>query len=111
MPSESPGTQSEAETEFEGYMDENGAWHGVYVEDGLEKSGYTDEQGTWHEDSERFLAEHRAYIANERDFAELPEILKEGLTPHFAQVYDDVYRVAFGTDEELEQLAAAREGA
>ena len=45
---------------------------------------------------------------NERDYAELPDILKEGVTPHFAHTYDDVYRVAFGTDDELAALAAAK---
>ena len=44
---------------------------------------------------------------NERDFAELPDILKEGIVPHFAQKYNDVYAVAFGTDEELAALEAA----
>ena len=43
--------------------------------------------------------------ANERDYAELPEILTEDLTAHFAQTYDDVYRVAFGSDEELERIS------
>ena len=32
---------------------------------------------------------------NEKDFAELPEYLKEGLEVHFAQEYRDVYQVAF----------------
>ena len=32
-------------------------------------------------------------------FAELPEQLKEGITAHFASSYDDVYRVAFGSDD------------
>ena len=45
-------------------------------------------------------------VANERDYAELPENLREGLTAHFATKYDDVYAVAFGTDEELAALAA-----
>ena len=37
------------------------------------------------------------------------------MTAHFAQTYDDVYRVAFGSDEEIEritqELAAKREAA
>ena len=49
--------------------------------------------------------------ANERDYAELPENLTEDLTPHFAQTYDDVYRVAFGTDEELAAMAASKAAA
>ena len=66
---------------------------------------------------EKTIAARRAGVrhvvfpkANERDYAELPEILKEDLTPHFAQTYDDVYRVAFGTDDEL-AAAAAEAGA
>ena len=33
--------------------------------------------------------------ANKRDFDELPEYLKEGLTVHFARTFDDVFHVAF----------------
>jgi ATP-dependent Lon protease len=33
---------------------------------------------------------------NRKDFEELPDYLKEGLTVHFARDYPDVYRVAFG---------------
>jgi ATP-dependent Lon protease len=33
--------------------------------------------------------------ANRKDFAELPDYLKEGLEVHFAREYKDVYRVAF----------------
>ena len=33
---------------------------------------------------------------NRKDFEELPEYLKEGLTVHFAGAYPDVYRMAFG---------------
>ncbi len=33
---------------------------------------------------------------NRKDFDELPEYLKEGLTVHFAATYPEVYRVAFG---------------
>ena len=32
---------------------------------------------------------------NRRDFDELPDYIREGLTVHFAQKYDDVYNVAF----------------
>merc|ERR1719231_1336311 len=71
---------------------------------------------------EKTIAARRAGVrhvvfpkANERDYTELPEILKEDLTPHFAQTYDDVYRVAFGSDEELDRLEkearAAKTGA
>ncbi|CAK4657404.1 hypothetical protein AeMF1_019406 [Aphanomyces euteiches] len=34
---------------------------------------------------------------NRKDFEELPDHLKEGLDVHFANVYDDVYHVAFET--------------
>ena len=34
--------------------------------------------------------------ANQKDFDELPEYLKKGLTVHFAARYEDVYRCAFG---------------
>lgn len=37
---------------------------------------------------------------NRRDFLELPEKLREGLTVHYASTYDDVYDVAFGYAEE-----------
>ena len=33
---------------------------------------------------------------NRKDFAELPDYLKEGLEVHFAKEYQDVYKVAFG---------------
>ncbi len=33
---------------------------------------------------------------NRKDFAELPDYLKEGLEVHFAREYRDVYRAAFG---------------
>jgi len=36
--------------------------------------------------------------ANEADFAELPDTLKEGIVAHFASKYDDVYRVAFAEE-------------
>ena len=61
---------------------------------------------------EKTIAARRAGVrhvvfpkANERDYAELPEILKDELTAHFAETYDDVYKVAFGNDELLDQLA------
>ena len=34
--------------------------------------------------------------ANRRDYDELPDFLKEGMTVHFAKRYKDVARVAFG---------------
>merc|ERR1719231_2017904 len=61
---------------------------------------------------EKTIAARRAGVrhivfpkANERDFAELPEILKEGLTAHFATSYDEVYAVAFGSDEDVARIA------
>ena len=36
--------------------------------------------------------------ANERDYLELADNLREGLTAHFASSYDDVYRVAFSAE-------------
>ena len=55
---------------------------------------------------EKTIAARRAGIehivfpkANERDFAELPEILRQDVTAHFAQHYDDVYRIAFPSEE------------
>jgi ATP-dependent Lon protease len=36
---------------------------------------------------------------NRKDFEELPDYLKEGLTVHFASTYPDVYRVAFGAEK------------
>jgi ATP-dependent Lon protease len=38
---------------------------------------------------------------NRKDFEELPEYLREGLTVHFASMYPDVYRVAFGEPPSL----------
>ncbi len=35
---------------------------------------------------------------NRKDFADLPEVVKSGVTVHFADTYDDVYNIAF-TDE------------
>ncbi|ACH38040.1 DNA-binding ATP-dependent protease La [Citrifermentans bemidjiense Bem] len=35
--------------------------------------------------------------ANKKDFAELPDYLKEGLEVHFAREYKDVYKVAFAS--------------
>ena len=61
---------------------------------------------------EKTIAARRAGVthivfpkANERDYAELPDNLKDGVVPHFAQTYDDVYRVAFATDDELPNSA------
>ena len=33
---------------------------------------------------------------NRKDYEELPDYLKEGLSVHFAATYPEVYRVAFG---------------
>ena len=33
--------------------------------------------------------------ANRKDWDELEDYLKKGLSPHFADTYDDVFRVAF----------------
>jgi ATP-dependent Lon protease len=33
--------------------------------------------------------------ANRKDFDELPEYLRKGLTVHCAEMYEDVYRAAF----------------
>jgi ATP-dependent Lon protease len=52
---------------------------------------------------EKVIAARRARIpelilpeANRRDFEELPDYLQQGLTVHFAEKYDDVFRVVFG---------------
>jgi ATP-dependent Lon protease len=34
-------------------------------------------------------------LGNQRDFEELEDYLREGLDVHFADYYDDVYKVAF----------------
>ena len=34
---------------------------------------------------------------NRKDFDELPEYLKEGLTAHFASRYEEVFKLAFGS--------------
>jgi len=56
---------------------------------------------------EKTIAARRAGVkhivfpkANERDYAELPPILKEGLVAHFATEYEEVYRVAFADDDD-----------
>jgi ATP-dependent Lon protease len=36
--------------------------------------------------------------ANRRDFDELPDYLKKGLTVHFAERYEDVFKYAFGVN-------------
>jgi len=36
--------------------------------------------------------------ANQRDFDELPDYLKEGLSVHFAKRYDDVFKWVFKSD-------------
>lgn len=38
---------------------------------------------------------------NKRDFDELPAYLKEGLEVHFAEVYSDVFNVAFSEPDPL----------
>merc|ERR1719364_281624 len=65
---------------------------------------------------EKTIAARRAGVrhvvfpkANERDYAELPEILKDELTAHFAQTYDDVYKVAFGKEEAARRAEKAAE--
>lgn len=52
---------------------------------------------------EKIIASRRAGLKtlifpedNRKDFEELPDYLKEGLTVHFAATYPEVYRVAFG---------------
>merc|ERR1711871_1715633 len=54
---------------------------------------------------EKTIAAQRAGVthlvfpkANERDWNELPDNLREGLTAHFAGHYSDVYEVAFPAD-------------
>jgi len=32
---------------------------------------------------------------NRKDFADLPEFVKEGLEAHFVSHYDEVYKIAF----------------
>jgi len=51
---------------------------------------------------EKVIAARRAHISyiclpyeNERDFNELPDYLKQGITPYFAQTFDDVLSVTF----------------
>lgn len=51
---------------------------------------------------EKIMAARRASIstivlpsANQRDFDEIPEYLKENLSVHFAEDYGDVFKVAF----------------
>ena len=49
------------------------------------------------------MAARRAHIttvvlpaANQRDYDEIPDYLKEGLEVHYAEDYDTVYEVGFG---------------
>lgn len=51
---------------------------------------------------EKVIAARRAGVTtvlmpadNRRDYDELPDYLKDGLTPHFATSFDDVLAVAF----------------
>jgi Lon-like ATP-dependent protease len=53
---------------------------------------------------EKIMAARRAGIkcivmpaANQRDYDEIPEYLKDGLDVHFAEDYQTVFDVAFGT--------------
>jgi len=62
---------------------------------------------------EKTIAARRAGVrhivfpkANQRDYDELPEILKEGLTAHFATNYQHVYDVAFADDSQLDKMAS-----
>ncbi|WP_305042550.1 S16 family serine protease, partial [Geoalkalibacter sp.] len=45
---------------------------------------------------------------NRKDYEELPDYLREGLTVHFAREYNDVYRVAFEEPEKVKIKAKAR---
>jgi Lon protease-like protein len=45
---------------------------------------------------------------NEKDWSELPDHVRAGITPHFCEKYDDVYAVAFPTEEELEAERQSR---
>ncbi|OGG97128.1 MAG: endopeptidase La [Candidatus Lambdaproteobacteria bacterium RIFOXYD2_FULL_50_16] len=42
--------------------------------------------------------------ANKKDFIELPEHLKEGLTIHYAKHYDDVFKVAFAVKPKFPRI-------
>ncbi len=66
---------------------------------------------------EKLIAARRAGVkhvvyphANEKDYDELPDILKEGVAVHFAKTYDDVYAVAFADDAEIEQIPTGGRG-
>ena len=37
--------------------------------------------------------------ANKRDYDELPDNLREGITAHFAERYEEVYEIAFAEDD------------
>ena len=37
--------------------------------------------------------------ANKRDFDELADNLREGITAHFAERYEEVYEIAFAEDD------------
>ena len=39
-------------------------------------------------------------LANKRDFDELPPNVKEGLDVHFVDVYNQIFDIAFGDDQE-----------
>ena len=40
--------------------------------------------------------------ANRKDFEELPEMVREGLSVHFVETYDEVYEIAFGYDKKAQ---------
>ena len=42
---------------------------------------------------------------NEKDFTELQDFIKEGITVHFAKTYEDVFRIVFPT--KVEKLSVA----
>ena len=55
---------------------------------------------------EKTIAAQRAGIkhivfpkANKRDYDELPDNLREGITAHFAERYEEVYEIAFAEDD------------
>jgi len=63
---------------------------------------------------EKVMAARRAGIqcvilpaANQRDFEEIPEYLKDGLEVHFADHYETVFKVALGKEESVTSDATA----
>ena len=53
---------------FEGFCDEEGAWHAVHEENGATKSGHWDDRGVWKQDGNALVEEYWSDIVNERDF-------------------------------------------